>query len=131
MKAAIPYWQNRISPVLDTAENFLIVDIRDGRYIKEGTVYLGETPPIERAKTLKAKGVTILICGAVSDYFAAILANNKIEIVPWIRGDIDEILTAAAVDNLGKTEHFMPGCRNRCGNRHRFRGGCNRKRRQR
>ncbi len=69
MKITVPYWYNRISPVLDTAENFLIVDVQNGRRIKDVNINLGEKSLSDKAEYFKKRRINVILCGEVSEYF--------------------------------------------------------------
>lgn len=53
-------------------------------------------------------GVNFLLCGAISDASKKALENSGIQTVPWIRGQIPEILSAWQNDTLSTLA--MPGC---------------------
>lgn len=110
-KIAMPYWHNRISPVLDTAENFLVVDVQDGRRVKNVKINLGDKSLSDRVEYFKKYQVKVLLCGAISDYYHNLISAAGIRIIPWLRGDIDRILEAFIYNGLLESEYIMPGCR--------------------
>ena len=120
MKVALPYWQDRISPVLDTAENFLLADIGTGVQVGSERINLSGKSYSEKARFLKDRGVRSLLCGAVSEYCRAMFLSGGIEVVPWLRGRIDCVIDAYINSGLNDTNFTMPGC---CGQRRRGRGG--------
>ena len=119
LKITVPYWYNRISPVLDTAENFLIVDVQNGRRIKDVNINLGEKSLSDRVEYFKRQHINFLLCGALSDYYHRLILAKGIKVIPWLTGDIDCILEAFICNNSFEPEFIMPGCK-----------GCRRRRRK-
>lgn len=123
MRVAIPYWENRISPVMDTAENFLFVDIQNGKRVKDTRKNLGEKSPFEKVEHFKKHSVNWLLCGAISDYYYNLFSAKRIKIIPWLRGDIDHVLEAFVCNNLFEPGFIMPGCKGFGRRMRRRRGG--------
>lgn len=125
MRVALPYWQDRISPVLDTADNFLLADVEGGNRIESERINLSGKSYSEKAEFLKKRGVKLLLCGAVSEYCQGIFFAGGIEVFPWLRGKVDCVIEAYINRNLGEATFRMPG---HCGQRRRKRGGKGRRR---
>ena len=122
MKLAMPVWQSRISPVFDMAGRLLIVETKDGREISRTEEPLGHLVPPRKVNQLGTLGVDVLICGAISQPLAAMVMGSGIELIPWIAGDLQEVLGAYLSGQLSQKQFLMPGCCAR-GKHHRFRGG--------
>ncbi len=127
MKTAIPIWEGRVSPVLDTARQLLVVDVTDGQEASRTAL---DIPPMhfaQMAKFVRDLGVDTVICGAISRQLETKFATLGIRIIPWLRGEVDEVLSAHVNGNLQDGYFFLPGCgrgRRRCGRRRRRdRGG--------
>jgi len=123
LRVAIPYWGNRISPVLDTAENFLFVDIQNGKCVKKDEISFSGKSHFEKVDYLKKHSVNWLLCGAISDYYYNLFSAKRIKIIPWLRGDIDHVLEAFLCNNLFEPGFVMPGCKGFGRRRRRLRGG--------
>ncbi|SPD72080.1 conserved hypothetical protein [uncultured Desulfobacterium sp.] len=111
MRIAIPVWDDKISPVLDTASKLLVVEM-DGR--KETTrfeIYLDERELTRRCVRIRRMEVNTLICGAVSRPFSRILTASGINIIPDIAGHPEAVLEAYLKGNLLRSGFMMPGCR--------------------
>jgi predicted Fe-Mo cluster-binding NifX family protein len=116
MRIAIPIWDDRISPVLDTASRLLIVDIQDRNEQSRFELHLVEQDLSRRCFRIQELEVDILICGAVSRAFFKLLRALDINVIPEITGRIDEVLDAYILGNLFHSRFLMPGCkRNRFG----------------
>lgn len=106
---AIPIWRGRVSPVMDTAEQLLIVEMNGGIEIGRRQVYLGMTDHTRRAAEICDLGIDVLLCGAVSRALEASLVASGIEMVSQLCGDIECVLKAFVdgKDDLGAFN--MPG----------------------
>lgn len=124
MRIAIPIWQSRVSPVFDVAGRLLLVDVADGQETTRSEEALAETLLPGKAQRLKDLGVDVLICGAISRPLAMLTAQAGITVVPWVAGDVNEVLARYLQDGLSDPRFSMPGCRCRWGGRGRqWRGG--------
>ena len=122
MKIAVPYWNNRISPVLDTADNFLLIETQNGRWTKDININLSEKSISERVEYFKKHHVSVLLCGAISEYYHNLILAKGIRVIPWLTGDISGIIEAFICNNSFEPGSVMPGCR-ACGQRRRKRRG--------
>jgi predicted Fe-Mo cluster-binding NifX family protein len=119
MKAAIPCWQGRISPVLDSAERFLFVESADGETVRE-EISLPAGSPFDRARSLAGRGVEAVVCGAVSREMELALRSAGLEVLANRCGPVDEVVAAFMRGQLDEERFAMPGC---CGRRRRNRRG--------
>ncbi len=117
MKVALPYWHERISPVLDVAVRFLLVTMDNGTEATRQEVFLEETSPLSRARELRSLDVEVIICGAVSRPLVSALRSEGIQVIAYTCGQVDEVLKAFAGGRLGDRAYVMPGCSGR--HRHR------------
>jgi predicted Fe-Mo cluster-binding NifX family protein len=108
-RVAIPTFQNRVSPVIDSCTHVLIVDIDQSADVKRENVYLGGMSLAERCRIFKAMGVGTVICGGISATFAQMLTSSDIGFVNGIAGDIDAVLAAFIKDQLDDPSFYMPG----------------------
>ena len=65
-------------------------------------------------------GVEVLICGAISRPLAEMITDSGIRLIPFLSGDVEEVIQAFLAGNLPNSAFLMPGC---CGRRRRFRSG--------
>ena len=116
MRIAIPIWEDKISPVFDTASRLLIVEIEDRDVTSRFEIYLDEQDLSRRCLRIRGMEIDILICGAISHYFARMLTGSGINVIPEISGQAEEVLKAYLKGDLFNSRFLMPGC-----NRNRFR----------
>lgn len=110
MKLAIPYWEGRLSPVLDFAGHLVLVDVAEGKETSRQRMPIAESTPLVRAKRIKESEVDVVICGAVSWPLERALESAGIEVIAQIRGDVDEVIEAYLAGHLPQERFLMPGC---------------------
>ena len=111
MRIAVPIWDNKVSPVLDTASKLLILETLDREKVSRVEADLSERDISRRCYRIRTLEVDVLICGAVSRPFAELLEGSGIDIIPGISGDIEDILQAYFSGTLNQSKFLMPGCR--------------------
>jgi predicted Fe-Mo cluster-binding NifX family protein len=111
MKVALPIRNGRISPVFDVACRFLVVEFEGGVPAGRSEFSITESGGEARAVLLQELGISILICGAISNQTARMVERCGIELIPWIVGEIDDVIEAYLSGTLGSEGFIMPGCR--------------------
>ena len=119
MKVALATWNGRISPVFDVARQVLMLDVEDNRVVARHEEMLPGSDPQAQAGRLAALAPHTLICGAISQPMANLLAAIKIRVIPFTAGTVEEVVAAWLAGALPNSTLAMPGCR---GRRRRFRG---------
>ncbi len=109
MKVGLTIWQGRISPVLDVARRLLLVEVVDGQVKDRREEPLSGTFPAAQADCLAALAPQVLICGAISQPMAALLAGLPIQIVPFIAGETETVIQAWLDGSLSSQRLAMPG----------------------
>ena len=109
MKIGIPIWEDRVSPVLDTASRLLVVELEDQKEASRFETYLDEQDLSRRCVRIRRLGVDTLICGAISRGFSKILEASGIHVVPGISGHPEDVLNAYLRGNLSHSRYLMPG----------------------
>ena len=110
-KVAIPIFQNRVSPVLDSCRHMLVIDIEQGAELNRETIYLDEMSLAERCGMFAKLGIAIVICGGVSEIFANMLMGVHIRLVNGIAGEINDVIAAFLGECLDTPKFYMPGFR--------------------
>jgi predicted Fe-Mo cluster-binding NifX family protein len=109
MKIAIPSWEGRVSPVLDSASNLLVIEVRDQREVGRSEHLIADNTIAQRCNMVKALGIDRIICGAVSNPFGRMLASSGIKLYPGITGAVEEVLQAFLNGTLNRDAFFLPG----------------------
>jgi len=110
MRLALATWNGRISPVFDVARQVQMLDVEDGCVIARRAEMLPGTDPQTQAARLTALDPQTLICGAISQPMAAMLAAANIRVIPFTAGDVEQVLGAWLVGTLPNPALAMPGC---------------------
>lgn len=108
-KVAIPIWDRRVSPVMDTAHRLLTAEIVDGQEVSRTIVDIPETDISRIARFIAGLGIDDLICAAISHQFEQMLHASGIMVRPWFQGEIDEIIDAYSGGFLRNDDFFSPG----------------------
>lgn len=120
LRVALPVWNGRVAPVFDCAERLVIVDIENSEEVNRREVILSYYPPPFRAERLRELGVDVLLCGAISRPLAGMISSSGVRLVPFIAGDVEQVLQAYLTGGLQTARFSVPGFR---GRRFRFRHG--------
>ena len=110
MRVAIPTWNNRVSPVFDTARLVLLDDASATASPGRMEVPLVEVNPARRVGRLVELGVGVLICGAISRPLAMMVQASGIRLIGWVAGEVDEVLVAFRSGAFPTDAFMMPGC---------------------
>ena len=116
MKVAVAVWKGRISPVFDVSRYIVVLDIEKGTILKRNEETFRDEDPVSKTYRLAMLGINLLICGAVSQNMAGMLAAHGIRTISFIAGDMEDVIAAYLAGNLPNPAMTMPG---RCGPRHR------------
>jgi predicted Fe-Mo cluster-binding NifX family protein len=123
MKAAFATWNNRIAPVFDVAPVVSIVEARDGQLVGEAQEARLDGIPMNRVLRLAELDVGTLVCGAISRPLHDMVVSQGIRLIPFVAGDLDEVVRAWLAGRLVGDAFAMPGCCHRRRRRfHRMRG---------
>ncbi len=112
MKCAITIWENRISPVFDSARRLLVVELEQGKIVARSEIAVADSPFATVAE-LQRQGLGLLLCGALCERGLKLLEESGIELIPFLSGEVDDVLAG-----LAKGEELaafaLPGCRHCC-----------------
>ena len=121
-RVAIPISGTRVSPLFDVARTLLLADIEAGRVTNRSRQEVATDSAPARARLLADLNVAELVCGGISRPVAMTIRAHGIRLVPWVAGEIEEVLMACAANRLPSPQFVMPGCGRR-GRRRGWRGG--------
>jgi predicted Fe-Mo cluster-binding NifX family protein len=120
-KVAIPIWEDRISPVLDTASCLLVVELDGKTEHSRETFNLTGSHIFQRVRYISELHIDTMLCGALSRFLLRLLTESGIKVYPWVTGRVKDVLEAYIGGNLGDGKFALPGChrgRRRHGRRH-------------
>jgi len=121
MKAAFSVWNDRIAPVFDVARQVRLVETESGHIYRESDESLPDSPSPGKATRLFEFGIGTLVCGAISRPLHIMVASYGIQVIPFVAGELREVIQAWLSGGLDGDYFAMPGC---CGRgRYRLRSG--------
>ncbi len=110
MTVVLPIWQNRISPVLDYAGRFLVVEYDGAQEKGRREVLLGESNHDSLVRGIHELQPQVLLCGALSQAMERQITRRGLRIVSHVCGEVDAVLRAFFEGTLEGPEFAMPGC---------------------
>jgi predicted Fe-Mo cluster-binding NifX family protein len=113
MKAAFACRDDRIAAVFDTARQVLVVEAAAGRVVGESREPLSGNAPAQKALRLAELGVGTLVCGAISRPLHDLVSAYGIRVIPFVAGDLPEVVLAWRGRALRGGAFAMPGCHGR------------------
>ena len=122
LRVALSASNGRISPVFDTAQKLLLADVADGWVAARTEADMHEQPLACRAARLRDLGANVLLCGAVTRPLAAMIAASGIEVMPFLAGEVEDVLAGYLAGELPSPRFMMPGCPCPARGRYRKRG---------
>jgi len=111
MKIAVAVWKNRISPLLDSASMLLIAKIENGMIAGSHYETVHSENLSSKAIRIYTTGVKVVICGAVSHFLENMIEAYGIRIIPFVAGDVNQVIEAYLKGNLSAAKFRMPGCK--------------------
>ena len=77
-RVAIPVFESRVSPVLDSCQRMVVVDIENGCEIRRKELTLEKMSLYERIEVMARWGIRKIICAGISDMMCKYLAGRNI-----------------------------------------------------
>lgn len=113
MVVAFPCWQQRLAPLFDTVGEVMLIDTNDGDVARPTSAPLPAGAPLHKVLALVGLGVGTLVCGAISRPLHEMITAYGIEVIPFVVGDLQEVIRAWRDGRLEQDAFVMPGCRGR------------------
>ena len=112
MNIAIPVWEDKVSPLFDTASRLIVFQIEHKVERSRFETLIEEEDLTGRCLHIQNLAIDILICGAISRHLYMMLRSVcEIRVIPWISGRCEDVLTAYLKGRLNNSKYLMPGCR--------------------
>lgn len=111
MRIAVSIWEDKVSPVLDTATKLLITESGTQKRGSRFEVYLIKKDISQRCSFIRKLEIDVLICGAVSRLFSEMLKASGIKIISEISGPAEDVLEAYLNGDLLQPKFLLPGCK--------------------
>jgi predicted Fe-Mo cluster-binding NifX family protein len=91
-KIAVSVFGNRVSSRLDCSESVLLVSIDDKAIVQRQEMRWTHLNALEKIPFLHQEGVTLLICGGLTETCANLFQESGIQVASWVRGEVEEVL---------------------------------------
>lgn len=104
MRLAITIWENRISPVADSARELLVVDVGGGKIIRRRHEQFNGDSLFDHAGKLAELSVKTFICGAISDFYGGLVEGYGIRLISFVDGQVDDVLNGFLSNTLGESK---------------------------
>ncbi len=111
MKLAMPVWDDCISTVLDFSDCLLVIDSESGVINNRSMVSFAGVTMVEKVARLRKLDIQVLLCGAVSRPMERMIMASGIDIIPFLRGRVGDVLNAYFSGRLLEPGFMLPGCR--------------------
>lgn len=119
MRVAIPEHQFRVAPVFDCCGRILIfLQDQGGEELLRDENW-SMLPRLARPGRLRELTVELLVCGGISCCMEDQVRRHGIGLIPWIAGNIGEVLAAIRTGKITDPRYAMPG-RLGCARRNQF-----------
>jgi predicted Fe-Mo cluster-binding NifX family protein len=109
MRIAISIWEDKISPLFDTASKLLIIENETQKESYRYEVRLLKQDLSKKCRFMQSLQIDVLICGAVSRQFSEMLMASGIEVISGISGPARDVLETYLKGTPLHPKFFMPG----------------------
>ena len=109
MNIAFPVWQERVSPLFDSAANLLVAESSRGQLVKQEIISVGSLSLFQRISLLEKLHIDILICGGITRPILENIRNKNIKVIPFVCGNVNELLAAFLTGRDIEHSFAMPG----------------------
>lgn len=93
-RIALSTFRDRISSRLDSADEILLLSVENRQVRKRETIRIIPSGPLDKIHQIVQLNPDILICGGLTELCNNKLKNSKITIIPWVKGNADEVLNS-------------------------------------
>ena len=93
-KIAVPVFECRVAPRLDTAEKMLFATVENGEVVNEEEVRIVGVHPLNIAHWFKDEGITVVICCGIDAKCSSLLLESGIDLISWIAGNARDAVRA-------------------------------------
>jgi predicted Fe-Mo cluster-binding NifX family protein len=108
-RVAIPIFRKKVSPVFDSCSRVIFVDIENNREVDRKEIYLDSFSLTERMTILLKSGVSVVICGGISDVMENMIVGKKIDLFSNIIGEVEYVLKAYLANELDQSQFKLYG----------------------
>lgn len=108
-RIAIPVFECRVSPVLDSCNRMILVDIDHGKEVRRSEIFLDRMQLMERIAILSRMDIQKIICAGVTETLCRHLSARGILLISGIAGEIETIISSYLCNRITDASLLMPG----------------------
>jgi hypothetical protein len=109
MRLAIPEHRGRVAPVFDCCVHLLVFRQNTRHEELEVDEDWSMLPRLARVGRLRGLMVELVVCGGISCCLERQIRHHGIELIPWVAGELQEVLEALRWGKLHDPCYAMPG----------------------
>ena len=91
-KIALSVFRDRISSRLDAADKILLLTLENEQINNREPVRIIPSSPLDKMHQIIQLNPDVLICGGLTQLCDSKLKNSSITVIPWIKGNTEEVL---------------------------------------
>jgi len=108
MCVALATFGDKIASLFESSNRFVVFQAPLYKVDNSKTIPIINNSANELLNLLKQHNVKILICGAISGCTRRLLNAQKIHVIPWITGDVKNVIDAFQSGRLFSSSFVMP-----------------------
>lgn len=89
---AVPVFRDRISPLLDVSNRFMIFEIVKDEIVRRQEIDIREDCAGRTAELLRDLGVSVIIGSAVSGFVSRKIDGCGIRLLSWVNGEVGDVI---------------------------------------
>ena len=102
-KIALSVFRDRISSRLDAADKILLLTLENEQINKREPVRIIPSSTLDKMYQIIQLNPDVLICGGLTQLCDSKLKNSSITVIPWIKGNTEEVLKQFMEGKLSRT----------------------------
>ena len=113
MYVCLAAYGDHIASLLETSDRLILMNPKNFSESDVRTIHLDNGSYDEIIKILHENNVDTLICGAVAACIHDLFVAQNINVIPWITGNISDIIDVLRRNRMLTSDFQMPGRRKR------------------
>ena len=94
VRVAVPRFGENIAPCFEYTTTIAIFTVVNGVVDSQADFILQSRERLDRLRLLKDQNVQVLVCGGIEAHFEQMVEAAGIEILSWMSGTVDEVLSS-------------------------------------
>lgn len=110
MRFAIPEFKGRVSPAFDFSSRIIVAEVSDDGMPETFPIQWSSSNMYNKIQQLKELKVETLLCGGISLKLARDVEKCRIQVIPGISGEVQEVIRAFISGGIPDPRLTMAGC---------------------